>query len=148
MSDLLSHRIAGSYFIAPILKRKIICILFFSLVFTNSCGPAGKGASGNGTAYTDSQYSKGAQHIPGKVQCEYFDLGGEGVSYHDNDSVNSGSGRLNKPDGSYLHGFRKREAVDISYTKFRTPPIDNSEYNFVMPEKTSCMLAGPNLENG
>ena len=31
--------------------------------------------------------------------------------------------------------FRMNEAVDISYTKFRDPAIDNSPFNFVEPEK-------------
>ncbi|WP_249721311.1 hypothetical protein [Aquiflexum sp. TKW24L] len=32
------------------------------------------------------------------------------------DSINSGSGRLNPPDGTYLNAFRINEPVDISYT--------------------------------
>ena len=72
-----------------------------------------------GTPYQDALYKKGAQKIPGKLQCEYYDLGGEGIAYHDADSINSGSGRLNKVDGSYLHSFRINEPVDISYTKLR-----------------------------
>ncbi|MEO8712914.1 MAG: carbohydrate-binding protein [Parafilimonas sp.] len=88
-----------------------------------------------GTPYKDSVYKKGAQKIPGKLQCEYYDFGGEGVAFHDVDSINSGSGKLNKPDGSYLHEFRISEAVDISFTKFYTPQIDNTPYNFVQPEK-------------
>jgi hypothetical protein len=81
------------------------------------------------TSYSDSEYAGGAQVIPGKVQCEYYDLGGEGVAYHDTDSTNSGSGGLNKGEG-YLNNFRISEAVDISYTKFHDF-IDNSPYNFV-----------------
>lgn len=84
-----------------------------------------------GTPYADTIYTDGAQSIPGKLQCEYYDLGGEGVAYHDNDSINSGSGRLNPADGTYLNAFRMNEAVDISYTKFRDPAIDNNPYNFV-----------------
>ena len=88
-----------------------------------------------GTPYADTIYTDGAQSIPGKLQCEYYDLGGEGVAYHDNDSINSGSGRLNPADGTYLNAFRMNEAVDISYTKFRDPAIDNNPYNFVEIEK-------------
>jgi len=80
-------------------------------------------------------YSAGAQTIPGKLQCEFYDLGGEGIAFHDTDSTNSGSGRLNPADGTYLNEFRINEPVDISYTKFREPPIDNTPYNFVQPEK-------------
>jgi hypothetical protein len=69
------------------------------------------------------------------LQCEYYDFGGEGIAYHDSDSINSGSGRLNPADGSYLHEFRINEAVDISYTKFQNPPIDNSPYNLTEQQK-------------
>jgi hypothetical protein len=87
-----------------------------------------------GTPYQDSQYQGGAQKIPGKVLCAYYDLGGEGVAYHDTDAENHGSGELNKDDGSYLNEFRMHEGVDISYTKFgHTPLIDDSAYNKVEP---------------
>ena len=88
-----------------------------------------------GKPYCDSIYKSGAQIIPGKLQCEYYDSGGEGISFHDTDSVNSGSGRLNPTDGTYLNEFRMNEPVDISYTKFRDPAIDNNQYNFVEPIK-------------
>ena len=84
-----------------------------------------------GLPYEDAEYTKGMQHIPGKVYCAYYDLGGEGISYHDETPENHGSGELNPLDGSYLHGFRVNEGVDISYTK--SDGIDNSEFNFVEP---------------
>jgi hypothetical protein len=87
-----------------------------------------------GTPYQDSRYQGGAQKIPGTVMCAYYDLGGEGVAYHDSDAENHGSGELNKADGSYLNEFRMHEGVDISYTKFgRTPPIDDNPFNKVTP---------------
>jgi len=88
-----------------------------------------------GTPYSDVRYHNGAQIIPGKLQCEYYDFGGEGIAYHDSDTINSGSGRLNPADGSYLNEFRNNEAVDISFTKFRDLAIDNNPYNFVQPER-------------
>ena len=88
-----------------------------------------------GIPYSDSVYKAGIQSIPGKIQCEYYDLGGEGIAFHDSDMINSGSGKLNPADGSYLHEFRMNEPVDISYTKFQDRPIDNTIYNFVQPEK-------------
>ena len=51
-------------------------------------GPAGR-------PYEDEAYKAGAQRIPGIVQCALYDLGGEGVAYHDADPVNHGSGELN-----------------------------------------------------
>ena len=92
-----------------------------------------------GKPYSDNIYNSGAQTIPGRLQCEYYDLGGEGIAYHDDDSINSGSGRLNPSDGSYLNEFRIKEAVDISYTKFREPAIDNNSFNFVEPRKRSAL---------
>ena len=71
-----------------------------------------------GLPYQDSRYSGGPQKIPGKVLCAYYDLGGEGVAYHDADAKNHGSGELNPADGSYLNEFRIHEGVDTSYTKF------------------------------
>ena len=77
-----------------------------------------------GRPFEDSAYKAGAQSIPGIVQCAYYDLGGEGVAYHDTDSINHGSGELNQQPlhqrphaGPYLWGFRKDEGVDISYVK-------------------------------
>lgn len=66
-----------------------------------------------GSAYEDGRYHGGAQKIPGKVYCAYYDRGGEGVAYHDSDAKNNGSGTLNPADGSYLNEFRMNEGVDI-----------------------------------
>lgn len=85
-----------------------------------------------GTPYQDDRYHDGAQRIPGRVLCAYYDLGGEGVAYHDSDAKNDGSGTLNPADGSYLNQFRMNEGVDISYTKFFRD-IDNNPYNRVLP---------------
>lgn len=87
-----------------------------------------------GTPYHDPRYSGGAQKIPGRVMCAYYDLGGEGIAYHDSDAKNNGSGALNPADGTYLNEFRIKEGVDISYTKFkRDPPIDDTQYDKVTP---------------
>src|ERR1039458_4900191 len=53
----------------------------------------------------------GPQKIPGKVLCAYYDLGGEGVAYHDSDPKNHGSGELNPADCTYLNEFRIHEGV-------------------------------------
>lgn len=84
--------------------------------------------------YTGKAFNDSIQQIPGKIQCEFYDLGGEGIAYHDTDPVNNGSGKLNPADGTFLNEFRKNEGVDISYTKFRDPAIDNNPYNVVEPE--------------
>jgi hypothetical protein len=87
-----------------------------------------------GTPYQDSHYQGGAQAIPGKVLCAYYDLGGEGVAYHDSDAKNNGSGALNPANGTYLNEFRMQEGVDTSYTKFNLDPkIDDTPYDKVAP---------------
>jgi hypothetical protein len=87
-----------------------------------------------GTPYTDAK-QRVPQTIPGRVECAFYDNGGEGIAYHDTDPVNHGSGQLNPPDGSYLNEFRMREGVDISYTKFGNSPdrIDDSPWTIVLP---------------
>ena len=109
--------------------------IFFGLSCYGKCQTNKKNNTYQGKPYSDTRYKGGAQIIPGKIQCEYYDFGGEGVAYHDSDSINSGSGKLNVADGSYLHEFRMNEAVDISYTKFQDPAVDNSPYNTVEPDK-------------
>ena len=92
-----------------------------------------------GKPFQDSHYTTAPQRIPGRVDCAAYDVGGEGVAYHDSDAVNHGSGELNPADGTYLNEFRMHEGVDTSYTKFPTAAgkdaIDNSPYNVVEPQK-------------
>jgi hypothetical protein len=81
--------------------------------------------------YTGKPWNDAAQEIPGKIQCEFYDLGGEGVAYHDSDSINNGSGKLNPANGTFLNEFRMNEGVDISYTK--SDNTDNNPFNTVEP---------------
>ncbi len=94
-----------------------------------------------GAPFGDSRHPRAPQKIPGRLECELYDVGGEGVAYHDSDGKNSGSGGLNPLDGTYLNGFRADAAVDISYTKDRgTPTQDFSEFNLVTPERDSLYV--------
>lgn len=77
-----------------------------------------------GKPFEDSVHHSGAQAIPGRVECAFFDLGGEGVACHDTDAKNNGSGGLNqqsnhqRPHATPYHwNFRTNETVDLSYTK-------------------------------
>ncbi len=88
----------------------------------------------SGQPYHDNVYHGGAQKIPGRVQCAYYDFGGEGVAYHVSGTVNNGSGKLNPDDGTYLNEFRMHEAISTSYTKFHDA-IDNNPYNLVQPPR-------------
>jgi hypothetical protein len=92
-----------------------------------------------GSPYHDSRYQGGVQKIPGRVDCAYYDLGGEGVAYHDTDARNNGSGALNPADGSYLNQFRMEEGVDTSYTKFHDQ-IDNNPYDVVQPPENQLYV--------
>ncbi|HVU26806.1 MAG TPA: hypothetical protein VHG71_03625 [Verrucomicrobiae bacterium] len=94
-----------------------------------------------GKPFHDSVYHGGPQKIPGRVQCAYYDFGGEGVAYHDSDSANNGSGKLNPADGTYLNEFRMNEGVDTSYTKFHSAvPIDNNPYDLVRPPENQLYV--------
>jgi hypothetical protein len=91
----------------------------------------------HGKPFTDAFHKTGPPNIPGVVQCALYDLGGEGVAYHDTDAVNNGSGKLNldpihqKAHASpYIWHFRKDEGVDISYVK---DGADLSHTNLVSP---------------
>jgi hypothetical protein len=129
---------------APRINIMAVMILCTILMMQTACKTRNTSGNYKGRPYSDSIYKKGAQAIPGKLQCEYYDLGGEGVAYHDSDSTNSGSGKLNPADGSYLNEFRIKEAVDISYTKFRDPAIDNNPFNFIEPEKDQLYVGWTN----
>ena len=76
-----------------------------------------------GRPFTDSVYRKGPQVIPGRVELAFYDLGGEGIAYHDSSTENEGA-KLNHTKGhwrpgvpAYIAFFRENEGVDISYTK-------------------------------
>jgi hypothetical protein len=96
-----------------------------------------------GRPFVDTLNKKGLLVIPGKVELALYDLGGEGVAYHDTDVINNGSGKLNYEQNcpasglhnpsAYICHFREKEGVDISYTKdivdfshpnLYEPPVD------------------------
>lgn len=77
-----------------------------------------------GTPFSDAIHKTGAPVIPGIIQCALYDLGGEGVAYHDTDAINHGSGELNLDPkhqrahaSPYVWGFRTNEGVDLSFVK-------------------------------
>jgi len=80
--------------------------------------------------YPGKPFQGRVQPIPGQLECEFYDEGGEGVAYHETDGRNHGSGELNK-GGADRDNFRKDEHVDISYTK---ADWDNSAFNRVPQE--------------
>ncbi|MGH9698886.1 MAG: hypothetical protein ACRD5R_04655 [Candidatus Acidiferrales bacterium] len=91
-----------------------------------------------GKPYEDATHTTGPQSIPGRLQAALYDLGGEGVAYHDTDAINHGSGELNhKPEHCELGvpvaicRFREDEGVDISYVK---KLADLNHPNMVTPD--------------
>jgi endoglucanase len=77
-----------------------------------------------GEPFADGVHMAGPQVIPGKLECSLYDLGGEGVAYHDFETENKGNGGLNlQPNHQRPHAtpyeweFRKNEGVDVSYAK-------------------------------
>ena len=100
-------------------SRALLFSVLSSLV-VHSAPPAGYA----GKPFEDTYHKSGAPSIPGIVQCALYDLGGEGVAYHDADAINHGSGELNqKPNhqrahaSAYLWSFRRDEGVDVSFVK-------------------------------
>ena len=114
---------------------QLALVLLFTTTLASAQSNQAFLATYKGTPYTDSHHPIGAQPVPGKAECAFYDRGGEGVAYHDTDAKNNGSGALNPADGTYLNEFRMNEGVDTSYTKFHDPhvQIDNNPYNLVVP---------------
>lgn len=95
-----------------------------------------------GRPFADAFHKTGPANIPGILQCAHFDLGGEGIAYHDTDPLNNGSGKLNLElghqrahAGEYIWHFRQDESVDLSFVKdwadlnhtnLVSPPINQS----------------------
>ncbi|QBN19510.1 carbohydrate-binding protein [Flavobacterium nackdongense] len=105
--------------------KKIFILFFFLLLFKVSFSQLPSSYAGK--PFADAKYTIGAQIIPGRVELAYYDLGGEGVAYHDLSAENEGS-KLNHEIHDYgshwrpgIEGytafFRENEGVDISYTK-------------------------------
>src|SRR5271170_4846085 len=91
-----------------------------------------------GKPFRDATHTTGPQVIPGRLEAALYDLGGEGVAYHDTDAINHGSGELNhKPEHCEagvpveVCRFRENEGVDISYVK---KGADLNHPNMVVPE--------------
>jgi hypothetical protein len=109
------------------MKNKLLALILLCFCVCSYTSQLLAQANYTGTAWHDS-----IQIIPGKVECEKYDIGGEGIAYHDADSVNNGSGKLNPNDGTYYNTFRMNEGVDISYTK--KGGTDDNPYNKVEPK--------------
>src|SRR5664280_686414 len=66
--------------------RSVLALLSSAVLSFTLPASAALPTAYQGKPFQDSAYKAGAQSIPGIVQCALFDLGGEGVAYHDADS--------------------------------------------------------------
>ena len=124
----------------------IVCVYLVSVGLSCAAVPVGYA----GTPFSDAFHKAGPPNIPGIVQCALYDLGGEGMAYHDTDVVNNGSGKLNlEPShqrahaGEYLWHFRKGEGVDLSFVK---DGADLNHTNLVSPHINQLYIGW--TENG
>ena len=117
-------------------RVSLVCFIATSLLPTTAFSQSFL-SQYKGLPYHDNHYQGGPQKISGRVFCAYYDLGGEGVAYHDADPQNHGSGELNPADGTYLNEFRIREGVDTSYTKFdrKRDQFDDNPFDKVVPPR-------------
>ena len=126
----------------------VALVLMYCCTIFNAC--AESPADYRGRPFADAVHKAGAPNIPGIVQCALYDLGGEGVAYHDTNSTNNGSGKLNLEKGhqrthasEYIWHFRKDEGVDLSFVK---DGADLSHTNLVSPHINQLYIGW--TENG
>jgi len=103
-----------------------ICLLAVSLTAVGT-GFGALPRDYRGKPFTDEFNRSGPANVPGIIQCALYDLGGEGVAYHDTTPQNEGSGVLNRQTapsnhqrahaGDYIWHFRAQEGVDTSFVK-------------------------------
>lgn len=90
-------------------------------------------------SYVGTPYAGKAQTIPGRVELTLFDVGGEGIAYHDTEAANLGAEFNHRPDqqkqavgvADAVKFFRADEGVDITFTKHW---VDFEDANRVMPD--------------
>ena len=128
-------------------NSRLLCIalsLATGLALTGCCSShSNLPGAYKGRPFEDNHYMAGPQIIPGRVQAAYFDVGGEGVAYHDTDKVSHGSGELNYQKwhfegiDPYISHFRENEGVDLSYVK---QSADLNHTNHYTPEKNQFYI--------
>jgi hypothetical protein len=91
----------------------------------------GSTVSGDGNPYSGSPYA-----IPGKVEAENYNTGGEGVAYHDTDSTNNG-GQYRPSDGVDIEastdtggGYNVGWTAGGEWMKYTVNVASSGTYNF------------------
>jgi hypothetical protein len=122
----------------PRLKKVFGTRFVLVLFFVGSIKSGSVPADYTGKPFQDATHSTGPQAIPGRLEAALYDLGGEGIAYHDVDPINHGSGELNHKPEHCEEGvpiaicrFRENEGVDLSYVK---KGADLNHPNMVVPE--------------
>jgi hypothetical protein len=118
--------------------RSVVFLFALFLLVARFCANATIPDGYQGKPFEDSAHNHGPQVIPGRLQAAFYDLGGEGIAYHDSDPINHGSGELNHKPEHCEQGvpvsicrFREGDGVDISYVK---KMADLNHPNMVAPE--------------
>ena len=65
------------------MKNILFPAVIAAILLAGCCTPSNIPASYKGKPFKDKYYKLGPQVIPGRVELAYYDLGGEGVAYHD-----------------------------------------------------------------
>jgi len=109
----------------------LLIVLCQSVFLTHAQIPRGY----KGNAFKKNKCSP-IQSIPGRIELAYYDIGGEGIGYHDADAENKGA-ILNERKDIEVIGvlrdfayFRENEGVDICYTR----KVDYQSPNMVIPK--------------
>jgi hypothetical protein len=110
--------------VVPMMRCFRAAVLAVVVAISGGRGAAEVPSEYRGRPFADAFHKTGTPEIPGLIQCALFDLGGEGVAYHDTDAANNGSGKLNLEPGhqrahagEYVWHFRRNEGVDLSFVK-------------------------------
>jgi hypothetical protein len=108
---------------SPILHTPVLLLPCLLLLAAHALWAA-LPADYQGRPFSDEFHQAQPVRIPGLLQCALYDLGGEGVAYHDTTPANEGSEGLNRDPGhqrahanAYVWHFRGKEGVDLSYVK-------------------------------
>jgi len=108
-------------------------------------------ANYKGKPFQDSVYRSGAQVIPGRVELAYYDLGGEGIAYHDTTPQNEGAS-LNHTSKHWRPGISKRihfsgKAKGLIFHLQKIGPISIILIKWI-PPSINYILVGKRMGSG
>jgi hypothetical protein len=104
-----SGKMTNRAFHDAIYREGNIPIEMLRLAFCSD-GPAVLANSFRQADQFEPYHHSGPQVIPETVQCALYDLGGDGVAYHDSDPINHGSGGLDHTSDTLK---------DVTYVTFK-----------------------------